>query len=260
MPRARCTPRTRSSNLALSPQPQALLTRRLSPLTGDNSGCPTALGEPGPAGSPSIFPSFPPFPQAAAGFLPPAPGAASVPRSPAAKWRPAGRSLGAGAAAPRRGALPQPGRAGQGRAAPPARRTAGLTRSLSPALRRPGWTKGLRTTGEQKECCLGSGSTRGAMLRPPAPGGCLAQELPPGGPRCPRHCPCASPCPGPSPRLGPAPPGPAPPRGRSPQGPQDGAAAPAPAARVLRWQQEGAGLPPAPPQPRVLLPLPSPGC
>lgn len=258
MPRARCTPRTRSSNLALSPQPQALLTRRLSPLTGDNSGCPTALGEPGPAGSPSIFPSFPPFPQAAAGFLPPAPGAASVPRSPAAKWRPAGRSLGAGAAAPRRGALPQPGRAGQGRAAPPARRTAGLTRSLSPALRRPGWTKGLRTTGEQKECCLGSGSTRGAMLRPPAPGGCLRRSCRRGGRDVPGTVP--APAPAPVPALGSAPPGPAPPRGRSPQGPQDGAAAPAPAARVLRWQLEGAGLPPAPPQPRVLLPLPSPGC
>lgn len=44
----------------------------------------------------------------------------------------------------------------------------------------------------------------------------LAQELPPGGPRCPRHCPCASPCPGPSPRLGPARPGPA--AGKEPSG------------------------------------------
>lgn len=55
--------------------------------------------------------------------------------------------------------------------------------------------------------------------------------------------------PAPVPALGPAPPGPAPPRGRSPQGPQDGVAAPAPAARLLRWQQEGAGLPPAAPSP-----------
>lgn len=117
-------------------------------------------------------------------------------------------------------ARPRPRQAA--RPAPSPARAASLTRSLSPALRRRGWTKGLGTVGGQKDCCLGSGSTRGAMLRAATPGDCAWAAAGSGG-RATPAC-LGRPCP----RRG------APPRGRALRAGAGGQAARGRAAAALQ--------------------------